>query len=85
MFFIPTGSCASTTGRGLVFRNASMSQSCQSMQDLLQDKVGITPVFFNLSSVYHIGNVCPITRSNNFNTFTCTEKRKENQFIQAKC
>ncbi|XP_047011615.1 forkhead-associated domain-containing protein 1 [Ictalurus punctatus] len=32
------GSCASTTGRGLVFRNASMSQSCQSMQDLLQDK-----------------------------------------------
>ncbi|KAF4072342.1 hypothetical protein AMELA_G00261980 [Ameiurus melas] len=32
------GSYASTIGRGLVFRNASMSQSCLNMQDLLQDK-----------------------------------------------
>ncbi|MCI4380795.1 hypothetical protein PGIGA_G00244140 [Pangasianodon gigas] len=32
------GSWASSIGRGLIFRNTSISQSCQSMQDLLQDK-----------------------------------------------
>ncbi|KAK3566336.1 hypothetical protein QTP86_032338, partial [Hemibagrus guttatus] len=32
------GNWASSIGRGLIFRSESMSQSCQSMQDLLQDK-----------------------------------------------
>ncbi|KAM9475411.1 forkhead-associated domain-containing protein 1 [Clarias gariepinus] len=32
------GSWASGTGRGLIFRNARMSQSCQNMHNLLQDK-----------------------------------------------
>lgn len=51
MFFIDTGRWGSSINRGLIFRNVSMSQSSQSMQDLLQDKVGTTPVFSDLISV----------------------------------
>lgn len=79
ILFIAVGSLASSIGRGLIFRNVSMSPSSQRMQDHLQGKVCMTPGFFSLIYVYWLLYVWSHLWAI---IFPCTVKRTNHLFIQ---